>query len=198
MVVLTKLKNYFLAGLLTVIPLLLILLLAQWSVDLLDSVFWLYLPEDIQVYYTPLAGIGFIFVSLIIIGWLVSSFVGHYIVMVIDKLLSKFPVIRSVYKGYRRLMRNILSPSSKDMQQAVLVEYPIKDNWVIGFVTGNTSKDITKVLKGKYVNVFVPSTPSPASGTLLIVKKENIRKLDINKAKALELIVTAGISDNDK
>ena len=179
----------------------LVLLLFEWAIDLINNFFWLNLPDFLWSYYTPFYGLIFILIILVSIGWFVSSFIGNLALSTIDKILSLFPVISNIYKGYRRLIDSFLSSSNKSNQKAVLVEFPRKNCWVVGFITGETNKKVADNIKKdniKYVNVFVPTTPNPTSGFLLVVNKKDIKELKISKAEALEFIITAGITNSKK
>ena len=105
----------------------LILLLFEWAIDLINNFFWLNLPDFLWSYYTPFYGLIFILIILILIGWFVSSFIGNLALSTIDKILSLFPVIGNIYKGYRRLIDSFLSSNNKSNQKAVLVEFPRKN-----------------------------------------------------------------------
>lgn len=200
-IIFSHIKSYLITGLITVVPIMLILLLFEWAIDLINNFFWLNLPDFLWSYYTPFYGLIFILIILISIGWFVSSFIGNLALSTIDKILSLFPVISNIYKGYRRLIDSFLSSNNKSNQKAVLVEFPRKNCWVVGFVTGETNKKVANIIKKddiKYVNVFVPTTPNPTSGFLLVVNKKDIKELKISKTEALEFIITAGITNSKK
>ena len=105
------------------------------------------------------------------------------------------PVVRSIYSALKQIMETIMSTNSKSFREVVLVEYPRKGIWVIGFVTGDTKGEVEVKLKdqNKLINIFIPTTPNPTSGFLLFVPKRDLYYLNMSVEQAVKLVISGGI-----
>ncbi|SVD56232.1 uncharacterized protein METZ01_LOCUS409086, partial [marine metagenome] len=138
-----------------------------------------------------------IFLSVIfitIIGGLSLSFIGKKILQLFNDLLKKIPILRTIYSAIGQ-MAETLAPKRKSKKSVVLVEYPRKGSWAVGFATKDNKGEITKKINKSLVNVFVPTTPNPTSGFLLMFPKDEIIYLDMNFEEASKFIISAGTSD---
>ncbi len=195
---LAKIKNYFLTGILVTAPVVITFWIVISLVKLFDRLvtpiipYYLnpnvYLPRDV-----PGLGLIILVVFLIVIGSLTANFFGSWILKKTDLLIEKIPFIKVFYKTIKQIFETILKTNSEAFREAVLVEYPRKGLWVIGFTTGEVQGEIKKKLRGKLINVFIPTTPNPTSGFLLMVPNNQIKKLDVSVDDAIKTIVSAGI-----
>ena len=146
------------------------------------------MPRDV-----PGLGLIVLVVFLIFIGFLAANFFGSYILKKTDFILSKIPLVKVFYNTIKQILETILRSNSSAFRDAVLMEYPRKGVWVIGFTTGQVKGVIKDRIKTQMVNVFVPTTPNPTSGFLLLVPKNQLKYLNTNIDDTVKTIVSAGI-----
>lgn len=193
-----RLRRYFIAGVLITAPLSITLLLAWEFINFIDyAVQGLLPPRYNPDTYLPfsLPGIGLIivFLSLTLIGALTAGFLGRVWLRISETVLDRMPVVRSIYNALKQVFETVFSDNNRSFKDAVLVEYPRKGMWVIGFLTGETKGEVQTKTKGTMVNIFIPTTPNPTSGFLIFVDKEETIDLDMSVEAALKLIISAGI-----
>ena len=136
--------------------------------------------------------ISLIFITFI--GWLSLSFLGKKIIDLLNNLLKKIPILRTIYSAIGQ-MTETFTQSDKKEKSVVLVEYPRKGVWVVGFATKENKGQMSKKINEDLVNIFVPTTPNPTSGFLLMIPKKDIIYLDMTFEQASKFIVSAGTSD---
>ena len=149
------------------------------------------IPIGITLYIT-LFIVTFIVITLI--GWISLSFLGKKIFEIINKLLKKIPILRTIYSAIGQMTESF-TQSDENKKSVVLVEYPRKGVWAVGFATKENHGIISQKVKEELVNIFVPTTPNPTSGFLLMVPKKDLIYLDISFEQASKFIVSAGTSD---
>ena len=137
--------------------------------------------------------ISVIFIT--IIGWLSLSFLGKKVIELLNSLLKKIPILRTIYSAIGQMTESFTDSDGDKKKSVVLLEYPRKDVWVVGFVTKENNSSMSKKTDKNLVNVFVPTTPNPTSGFLLMVPKNDLIFLDISFEQASKFIVSAGTSD---
>ena len=138
-----------------------------------------------------------IIISIILItfiGWLSLSFIGKKLLEIFNNILKKIPILRTIYSAITQ-MTETFTKGEGNKKNVVLVEYPRKGSWAVGFATRDNVGEISDKLKQNLVNVFVPTTPNPTSGFLLMFPKEEVIYLDISFEEASRFIVSAGTSD---
>ena len=195
--ILSRLRNYFFAGAVVLIPIGITLYLSLFIIKVSTKI----LPRELNPNnYLPIEipGIEIIIAVIIItfIGWLSLSFLGKKIFELINKILKKIPILRTIYSAINQMTES-LSKSDNKQKSVVLLEYPKKDVWAVGFATKENKGIINDKIGNELVNVFVPTTPNPTSGFLLMVPKKNLIFLDISFEQASKFIVSAGTSDID-
>ncbi len=147
----------------------------------------------------PGLGLLVVFLGLIVIGALTAGFVGRLVVRTSERILNGMPVVRSVYGAVKQILETVLAQRATAFRQVVLVEYPRRGIWAVGFVSGPTRGEVARKLEQPLVNVFLPTTPNPTSGFLLFVPAEDVRVLDMSIEEGIKLVVSGGIvtpSDN--
>ena len=193
--IIKRLRNYFITGAVVLIPIAITLYLTLFIIKISTKV----LPKELNPNnYLPIDIPGLeIFISVFIItliGFISVSFLGKKIIELINNLLKRIPILRTIYSAIRQMTQSLTS-SDNTSKSVVLIEYPRKEVWVIGFATKENKGIISKTLKQELVNIFVPTTPNPTSGFLLLVPKKDVIHLDISFEQASKFIVSAGTSD---
>ena len=193
--ILAKLRNYFFTGIIVLIPLGFTLYLTIFLISISSRL----VPDDINPNnYLPFSIPGLeIIVSILfitLIGGLSLSFIGKKVLSFINDLLKKIPILRTIYSAIGQ-MTETFTDRKKSKKSVVLVEYPRKGTWAVGFATKDNKGEITKKTNKKLVNVFVPTTPNPTSGFLLMFPKDEIIFLDMSFEEASKFIVSAGTSN---
>ena len=195
--ILSRVRNYFFAGAVVLIPIGITLYLSLFIIKVSTKI----LPRELNPNnYLPfeIPGIEIIIAVIMItfIGWLSLSFLGKKIFELINRILKKIPILRTIYSAINQMTES-LTKSDNKQKSVVLLEYPKKDVWAVGFATKDNKGIINEKIGNELVNVFVPTTPNPTSGFLLMVPKKNLIFLDISFEQASKFIVSAGTSDID-
>ncbi len=191
----SSLRNNFIAGIVVLIPIGITLYLTLFIIKISSKI----LPKEINPnYYLPYNIPGLeILISIIIItlvGWLSLSFIGKKLFDLFEIILNKIPILRTIYSAVNQLTETF-TKSKGDKKSVVLVEYPRKGTWAVGFATRDNVGEIKNKVGEELVNVFVPTTPNPTSGFLLMFLKKEVIYLDISFEQASKFIVSAGSTD---
>jgi len=190
------LRNYFITGVVVLIPIGFTLYLTKFIIGISSKI----IPENINPNsYLPYAIPGIeIIISVVFItfvGGLSLSFLGKRILKLIDDLFKRIPVLRTIYSAIVQMTETFSNKDDNDKKSVVLVEYPRKGVWVVGFATKENKGEMSKKINEDIVNVFIPTTPNPTSGFLLMIPKKDIIYLDMTFEQASKFIVSAGTSD---
>ena len=193
--ILNRLRNYFIAGIVAIIPIGITLYLTMFIIEVSSKL----IPKEINPNnYLPFSIPGLeIILSIIIItfiGGLSVSFIGKKILQLINDLFKKIPFLRTIYSAINQMTESFTN-KDKGKKSVVLVEYPRKGSWAVGFATKDNQGEISKKTNSELVNVFVPTTPNPTSGFLLMFPKKEIIYLDMTFEEASKFIVSAGTSN---
>ena len=193
----TKVRNYFIAGVVVLIPIGVTLYLTFFLVSISSKI----LPKEINPnHYLPYNIPGLeIFISIFLItfiGWLSLSFLGKKMLIMFNTILKRIPILRTIYSAIGQMTETFTS-SDSGKKNVVLVEYPRKGSWAVGFATKENVGEISNKTKQELINVFVPTTPNPTSGFLLMFPKEEVIYLDLTFEEASKFIVSAGTSNPD-
>ena len=192
---LTKIRNYFITGIVVLIPIGITVYFTLFLISISSKI----LPNEINPnHYLPYNIPGLeILISLFLItfiGWLSLSFLGKKFLNIFNHLLKKIPILRTIYSAIGQ-MTETFTKNDEKKKNVVLVEYPRKGSWAVGFATKENSGQISDKTKRELINVFIPTTPNPTSGFLLMFPKEDIIYLDLTFEEASKFIVSAGTSD---
>jgi uncharacterized membrane protein len=193
----TRIRNYFIAGVVVLIPIGVTFYLTIFLVKISSRI----LPKEINPnHYLPYNIPGLeIIISIILItliGWLSLSFIGRRLLNLFNNILKKIPILRTIYSAIGQ-MTETFTKTNKDKKNVVLVEYPRRGSWAVGFATRENTGEITSKIKKDLINVFVPTTPNPTSGFLLMFPKDEVIYLDLTFEQASKFIVSAGTSNPD-
>jgi uncharacterized membrane protein len=189
------LRNYFITGVVVLIPIGFTLYLSKILIGISSKL----IPKNLNPnHYLPFDILGIeIFISIIlitIVGGISLSFFGRRILKLIDDLFKRIPFLRTVYSAIVQ-MTETFSKSGNDKRSVVLIEYPRKDVWAVGFATKENKGEMSDKTNKKLINVFVPTTPNPTSGFLLMFPIDDVIYLNMTFEEASKFIVSAGISD---
>jgi len=196
--ILARLRNYFLAGIVVLVPIGFTLYLTIFLIKISSKL----LPNEINPNnYLPFSipGLEILLsvIIIIIVGGISLSFFGKRIVSLINDIFKKIPILRTIYSAIGQMTQSFTS-TGKDKKSVVLVEYPKKGSWAVGFATKENDGEISKKVNKQMINVFVPTTPNPTSGFLLMFPKDEVIYLDMTFEEASKFIVSAGTSDPKK
>jgi len=191
----TRIRNYFIAGIVVLIPIGITLYITVFIISISSKM----LPNEINPnHYLPynIPGVEIVISLFLItfIGWLSLSFFGKRILNLFNRFLKKIPILRTIYSALGQ-MTSAFTSGGKESKNVVLVEYPRKGTWAVGFATKENSGEISRKTNKKLINVFVPTTPNPTSGFLLMFPFDEVIYLDLTFEEASQFIVSAGTSN---
>ena len=191
-----RIRNNFIAGVVVLIPIGITIYLTLFLISISSKI----LPKEINPnYYLPynIPGLEILIAILLItlIGWLSLSFIGRRLLSALNNVLQKIPILRTIYSAIVQ-MTETFTKTNKGKKNVVLVEYPRKGSWAVGFATKENDGEISDKTNKKLINVFVPTTPNPTSGFLLMFPKEDVIYLDLSFEEASKFIVSAGTSNS--
>ena len=190
-----KIRNYFIAGVVVLIPIGITVYLTIFFISITSKI----LPKEINPnHYLPydIPGIEILtsVILITLIGWLSLSFLGRKLLVILNTVLKRIPILRTIYSAIGQMTETFTNTDKKG-KNVVLVEYPRKGSWAVGFATRDNTGEITDKTKRDLVNVFVPTTPNPTSGFLLMFPKDEIIYLNMSFEEASKFIVSAGTSN---
>ena len=189
---LSSLRNNFIAGVVVLIPIGITLYLTLFIIKVSSKL----IPKEINPnHYLPynIPGLEILIAVLLItiIGWLSLSFIGKRLFNLFESVLNKIPIIRTIYSAVEQLIETF-TKSKSDKKNVVLIEYPRKGVYAVGFATKENTGEIKNKAGKELINVFVPTTPNPTSGFLLMFPKDEVIYLDLSFEEASKFIVSAG------
>ena len=190
-----KLRNNFIAGVVVLIPIGITVYLTIFIIKISSKI----LPKELNPnHYLPydIPGVEIVISVVLItfIGWLSLSLIGKKLLEIFNNILKRIPILRTIYSAFEQML-DIFTKSDEKKKNVVLVQYPSKGSWAVGFVTKENKSEISHKAKQNLVNVFVPTTPNPTSGFLLMFPKEEVIYLDMSFEEASRFIVSAGSSE---
>ena len=191
--ILKSFRNYFITGVLVLIPIGITLYLTFFIINISSKL----LPKEINPnnylpYNIPGLEILISIVLITLVGWLSLSFLGKKLLELVNNVFQKIPILRTIYVAVGQMTEIFNKNKEGDKKSVVLVEYPRKGSWAIGFATKENKGELNEKTGTVLVNVFVPTTPNPTSGFLLMFPKDEIKYLDMTFEEASRFIVSAG------
>jgi len=193
------LRRYFVAGLLVWIPLGITLWVQTLLVDAMDQSLLLlparYRSEALFGFHVP--GLGIILTVAIVLatGALAANFFGRKLLRMGDRMLSRIPIVRSIYGGVKQISDTLFSPEGKAFRRAVLVRYPHAGTWTVALVTGTPEHEVAELLGREQISVFIPTTPNITSGFFLVVPRADTLPLEMTVDDALKYIISMGVAE---
>jgi uncharacterized membrane protein len=193
-----RLRAYFLAGVIVTAPIGITALLIWQFITFLDShvaslIPERYNPETYLPFSVPGLGLLVTIAFLTLVGFLAAGLAGRTLVRIGERLLSRMPVVRSVYGTLKQIFETVLAQSSRSFREVVLVEYPRRGIGAIAFVTGSSRDEESSSIEDELVHVFLPTTPNPTSGFLLFVPRKDLVHLDMTVEEGMKLVISGGI-----
>jgi uncharacterized membrane protein len=190
------LKKYFMTGLLVWVPIGVTVILIKWLLAFMDQ--WMHLlphayqPGNWLGFDVPGVGLVLALALITLTGMLMANVLGRWFLHLSEQILHRIPLVRSIYKGVKQSMTVLFSSQGGSFRQVVLIEYPRRDLWSLGFITQHVPEVIGNTLHPDMVMVFVPTTPNPTSGFLIMAKNDEVRRLDMQVDEALKCIISLG------
>ena len=192
MSLITKIRNYFITGLVIVLPIVLTIYIIWVMYDFLES-HLRPIYQELFGFYIPGSAIVLTFLIILGTGIFAKVTIGEKIILTFEKYLAKVPFINDIYLTIKQAS-SILFLKKSEFKRVVLVEFPRRGIYVIGLTTAEAIKEIKEKIGEELVHVFIPTTPIPTSGYLIIARKEELIPLDISVEEALKLIITGGFA----
>ncbi len=196
------LRNKFLAGLLVILPAFITILLVRFSLGLFQNLFAgpfafiskiVGLHENVIYYLSGILGMSSLILITYVMGLIVTNVIGSKSIQLGEKLLSKVPLVWNIYHSSKQLMESISVSGKKAFRQVVLVEYPRKGIYTLGFLTSDARGEVQMVTEKETVNIFVPTTPNPTSGMLIVVPRKDLIPLSMSIEEGIKVVVSGGM-----
>lgn len=191
------LRKYIIAGLLVWLPLAATVAIIKLVIDLLDKTILLlpleYRPETLFGFSIPGFGVLFAICVLALTGMLAANLLGRQLVALWEGILSRIPIVRNIYNAVKQISSTVLTSDSKSFRKVVMAEYPRKGIWSIGFLTNEQVELQTGQTAPTLTAVFLPTTPNPTSGFILLFPKEDIIELEMTVEEGFKFIISMGV-----
>lgn len=197
----TRLRNYFLTGLVIAAPVLITIWLIWTLVNWIDA--WIkpaiparYSPDTYLPFTVPGFGLVVALVMFTLIGFLTANFIGRTLVSYGEGILGRMPFVRSIYRALKQFFETVLSDRSRSFQKVALLEFPRKGIWSVVLVASEAKGEIPQVMAAsgeRVYSVFLPPTPAPTAGFLMFVKESDLVMLDMSVEDALKLVISMGL-----
>lgn len=193
----TILRNYFLTGLLVVVPISVTCYVIWILIKAVDSILKFvpakYLPETYLNIPIPGLGLSFVVIIVFAVGLLTRNIIGSKMIHLGEKIVERIPLASILYVGVKQLMEALIFQKTKAFHKAALIEYPRRGIYAIAFITGESRGEVQQSTEKKMINVFVPTTPNPTSGFYILVPEDEMKILDMSVEEAFKLIMSGGI-----
>ena len=191
------LRKWLFTGLLVIVPGAITISVLHWIVGMLDQTLLIlpeaWHPDRLLGFHIPGFGVLLTLLILLVTGAVASNFAGRKLVAWGDHLVSRIPVVRSIYSSVKQVSDTLFSESGNAFRTAVLVQWPREGVWTVAFVTGAPSGEVAAYLRDEFVSVYVPTTPNPTGGYFVLVRKSDCVELDMSVDAALRYIVSMGV-----
>lgn len=191
------LKKYIIAGLLVWLPFAATVVIVKLLIDLLDKTILLLPPEwhPVALLGFSIPGFGIILALsiLLLTGMLAANLFGRRFVEIWERILNKIPLVRSIYSSIKQISNTIFDPSGKSFRKVVMLQYPRKGVWSIGFLTNDNVGDEMSAVDDRLVAVFIPTTPNPTSGFIIMTRNDEITELDMSVEEGFKFIISIGV-----
>ncbi len=196
-----KAGNLFLEGLVVLMPLSLsvyvVYLLVNWTRNFLSFTLR-FLPQSYQhvawlQIVVEIAAVIVIVLFIILIGWFTKTVIGKFFGRTLESIIQKLPFISSLYKALKQLFKTFVSYKGTEFSRAVLIQYPHPGIWSIAFLTSEATGEIKPDKRKEYYTVFMPSTPNPTTGFVMIIPKKDVKLLDISIEEAVKIVMSGGL-----
>ena len=191
-------RKYLIAGLLVWMPLGITFLVIRAIVGLLDKTLLLipemYRPETLLGFNIPGLGVALAIILVLVTGMIVANFLGKRLIGAWEKFLARIPLVRSLYAAIKQIMEAVLSTDAQSFRKVLLIEYPRKGLWSLAFMTSDNLGEVQAKTAGEVMSVFIPTTPNPTSGFIIMVPKDDVIELDMAVEDGLKMIISLGVA----
>lgn len=191
-------RRWLFAGLMVVVPVGITIFVVDVLLALLDKSLLLipeaWQPRNLLGFHVPGMGILLVLLLLLVVGFLADNFIGARVVRWAESMLGRVPMVRSVYSGSKQLADMVLGEGGTSFRKVILVEYPRKGLWTIAFITGGPLWEAREKTGRELATVFVPTTPNPTSGFIILVPREDVVQLDMTVEHAMRMIISLGVA----
>lgn len=187
-----KLRRYLITGLIVVAPVGITAWVLVWLFGSLDSILGRWLP-GIEGYRLPGLGLVALLVLLLFVGWMFQWAMGRKLVGWWNSLLSRLPLTRTLYNASSQIVQSVLDRKKRIFEKCVLIEYPCPGSYTLAFVTSRAASETEEAIGGESVNVFLPTSPNPTTGYLLVLPVERVRPLDMTVEEGIKMVLSAGV-----
>jgi len=195
------LRRYFISGLLVWLPIWVTLLVIKFLVDIMSNTLSLlphsYQPDALLGFHVPGIGVLITLVVILLTGMIVANFIGRRLVGLWDAVMGRIPFVRSVYTSAKQVSQTLFTSDGQSFRKVLLVQYPHPGIWTIAFQTGNVNSEVEKNIGDDVVSFFVPTTPNPTSGFLLMALRKDVVELAMSVDQALKLVISLGVVQPD-
>lgn len=195
--IMARLRRYLLTGLVIWIPLGVTIFVFKFFIDYMDTAVTLlprsWQPSNLFGFNIPGLGVIMVVLVLLLTGFVASNYLGRSLLRLGAELLEHIPLVRSVYSAAKQISDTMFSNKGRSFRKVVLIRYPNKETWSLAFQTGESLGELNAKLPEHMVSVFVPTTPNPTSGFLLMVPQEDMIELEMNVDEALKMIISLGV-----
>jgi len=198
-----KLKAYFLTGLAVLLPTIISIYVFMMLFNFIDNLivgkvpFTKYIPglDNLTSLAEKFPGVGFLTTVLVIIltGILARNLLGRKLISYFDKLMSSVPIVKYVYNAVKQIIEAFMHQDENAFQKVVLLEYPRRGLYALAFVTGTSRGEVQAKTDQEMINIFLPTTPNPTSGFLLLVPKEDLIPLEMSVEEGIKMIISGGV-----
>jgi len=194
------LQKNLIAGILIVVPLFATVLILRMIINGMDGILFIfpfsYLPDS----FLRIPGLGFVFtfIFLIIAGAITRNYLGQRIFSWSESIIKQIPFVRSIYSAFKQLIETLFMGQKGDLKKVVMVEFPQKNTYMLGFVTGVPTKEIRSHTGENLINVFIPTTPNPTTGAFVMIHEKSVVELNMTVEAALKYIISSGIISDEK
>ncbi len=185
-----KIKKYFISGLIVVVPVSFTVYILWAIIRFTDRLY----PSSFLPFYVPGFGIIVTFFVIFLVGVITTNFLGKRLLSFGERIISRVPLVKEIYLSIKQIAEALFSQKEKNFRRVVLIEYPRKGIYTMVFVTGVSHENIQEKTGKKLLNVFVPTTPNPTSGFLLMVPEDEVIELDLTPEEAFKLIISGGMA----
>ena len=190
-------RRWLLAGLLVLVPLAVTVWLLNWIISTLDQTLQIlpgdWHPDKLLGVHIPGFGVLLALAIVLSIGAIATNFLGKKLVSWWDALLSRIPIVRSIYSSVKQVSDTLFSENGNAFRKALLVQWPREGVWTIGFQTGIPGGDVVNHLQGEYLSVYVPTTPNPTGGYFVMLPKADCIELKMSVDEALTYVISMGV-----
>lgn len=191
------LRKYFIAGLLIWVPIWITVLVIGFLAGILDKSLALlphqYQPDRLLGFHIPGLGVLFTLLLVFITGVIVTNFFGNKLVTFGEALMNRIPLVRSIYAGSKQIMQTIFKPEGEAFKKVLLVKFPHAQSWSVAFQTSSGFKEAQDKIGEELVTIFIPTTPNPTAGFLMLIPKKDTIDLDMSVEAAFKLIISLGV-----